>query len=276
MKDNSRKQPHIAIRVLRVVAVVYLAALVFALACEKSLIYFPTRFPNGDWGLPDSVREVSFRSSDGETIVAWWFESDKPKGTILFSHWNGGDITIRASFVGQLRREGFSVLLYDYRGYGKSSGSPDEKGLYLDAVAAYDYLRDVLNFQPGKIILLGESLGSAVSVELAKRREVAGLVLLSPFTKFGEMAWRTLPIPVGWALKSRYDSIGKIRNIHTPLAIVHGDRDTLVPIEMGQELYDAHPGTKSFYQVKGAGHNDLSDLGIDEIFRALNFVFVGR
>lgn len=275
MKDNShlRKRPHIAVRVLRALVVVYLVAIVFALACEKSMTYLPTRYPQGDWSLPDGAREVSFQTPDGETLVAWWFEAEKPKGAILFSHGNGGDLTIRASFADQLRQEGFSVLLYDYRGYGKSSGSPDEMGLYLDAVAAFDYLRDS---QPGEIILLGESLGSAVSVELTLRRQASGMVLLSPFTKFGEMAWKTVPIPVGWALKSRYNSIGKIRNIQTPLAIVHGDKDTLVPIEMGKELYNAHPGRKSFHKVHGAGHNDLSDLGLGEIIRALNFILAGR
>ncbi|MCW5946854.1 MAG: alpha/beta hydrolase [Fimbriimonadales bacterium] len=271
-RKSKRKKHHVLIRLLRIVVALYLAAIIFALSCENSMIYFPTRYPNGDWTLPDRVQEVSFRTRDGETIVAWWFPAENPRATLLFSHGNGGDIIIRAGFANKLRDEGYSVFLYDYRGYGKSTGSPHEAGLYLDSQAAYDYLRNVLQVPASEIVLFGESLGAAVSIDLATRRECAGLVLLSPFTKFGEMAWRAAPIPVGWVLRSRYDSIGKIRKIHIPAAIVHGTEDTLVPITMGHELFNAHPGRKQFFEVARAGHNDLVAIGSEPILNAVAFV----
>jgi fermentation-respiration switch protein FrsA (DUF1100 family) len=271
-RENQRNKPRTLFRLFRIVLALYLAAIVFALACENSMIYFPTRFPHGNWTLPDRVQEVSFKTQDGETIVAWWFPAENPRATLLFSHGNGGDITIRADFANKLREEGYSVLLYDYRGYGKSTGSPHEAGLYLDSQAAYDYLRNVLQVPASEIILFGESLGAAVSIDLATKRECAGLVSLSPFTNICEMAWRTLPIPIGWVLRSRYDSIAKIRQLQTPLTIVHGTNDTLVPIRMGRELFNAHPGRKQFFEIPGAGHNDLIAIGSNEILIAVRSV----
>lgn len=271
-QENRLKKPHFLIRVLNLAVALYLAAIVFAQACENSMIYFPTRYPNGDWTLPDRVQEVSLKTQDGETIVAWWFPAEIPRATLLFSHGNGGDITIRAEFASKLRDEGYSVFLYDYRGYGKSTGSPHEAGLYLDSQAAYDYLRIVLQVPASEIVLLGESLGAAVSIDLAMQRECAGLVLLSPFTNIRQMAWRTVPIPIGWVLRSRYDSIGKISKMHIPLAIVHGTEDTLVPITMGHELFNAHPGRKQFFEVSRAGHNNLVAIGSDQILNAIAFV----
>lgn len=271
-RKSKRKKPHVVIRLLGIALALYLATIVFALSCENSMIYFPTRYPNGDWTLPDRVQEVSFKARDGETIVAWWFPAENPRATLLFSHGNGGDITIRSDFANKLRNEGYSVFLYDYRGYGKSTGSPHEAGLYLDSQAAYDYLHSELRVPASEIVLFGESLGAAVSIDLATRRECAGLVLLSPFTNIREMAWRTLPIPIGWVLRSRYDSIAKIRELRAPLAIVHGTDDTLVPIEMGRKLFDVHSGKKSFFEVVGAGHNDLFEFGMPEILNAIKLM----
>ena len=165
-----------------------------------------------------------------------------------------------------LAKIGVNILAVDYRGYGKSEGKPDEAGVYRDADAAYDYLVKQRHFRAEDIIIYGHSLGGAVAVNLASRRPCGGLIVQSSFTSARAMARRMFAIPlIGYVVKSRFDSLQKIRDVHAPILIVHGTRDEVVPFAMGQQLFAAAPEPKRFYPIEGAGHNDLMEAGGEEL-----------
>jgi hypothetical protein len=150
---------------------------------------------------------------------------------------------------------GSSILMVDYRGYGKSAGHPTENGLYLDADAAYDYLRN-RGYGPDQIIVHGESLCTAVAVDLASRRECAAVVLEAAFTSGGDVAGSVLPW-IGQLLFRGFDSKRKIAQIRAPILFLHGDRDDIIPARLGRALFDAAPQPKTFAEIAGAGHNNL-------------------
>ena len=160
------------------------------------------------------------------------------------------------------------MLAVDYRGYGRSGGSPNEAGVYRDADAAYDYLVQVRHVRPKNIIVFGHSLGGAVAIDLASRRECGGLIVQSSFTSIRDMARRTFGIPLfEYIPKSRFDSLAKIQQVQAPILIVHGTRDEIVPFSMGQRLFTAAPEPKFFFPVEGAGHNDVIEIGGDQLLQ---------
>jgi uncharacterized protein len=173
----------------------------------------------------------------------------------LFLHGNAGNVTHRIDHAHAITTAGSSILVLDYRGYGKSKGHPTEQGLYLDADAAYDALTQ-LGFRPNQIILQGESLGTAVAVYLASRRPCAGLILESPLTSLSNMAGKVLPV-VGPLLAHGFNTRSKIGNVHVPLLVIHGDADEIVPFPQGQAVFKAANPPKELWRVPGAHHNDL-------------------
>ncbi|MGH7378363.1 MAG: alpha/beta hydrolase, partial [Candidatus Methylomirabilales bacterium] len=158
-----------------------------------------------------------------------------------------------------LRRTGAGVLLLDYRGYGGSGGAPTEEGLYRDGEAAAAWVEAQ---GLGPLVYVGESLGTGVAVEVALRRPPAALVLQSPFTSLTDVAARHYPyLPVRLLLKDRYESLEKIARVSCPVLVIHGDRDSIIPIAQGRKLFEAVPGRKAFLEVPGGDHNDpLWDL----------------
>ncbi|MBI4613592.1 MAG: alpha/beta hydrolase [Planctomycetes bacterium] len=232
---------------------------------EDAFIYFPTKHPEGRWDpkrLGLGVEDVHFAASDRTELHGWFVAAEAPVATLLFCHGNAGNITDRAEIAAAMREVGFSVFLFDYRGYGKSEGKPSEEGLYLDGEAAFDWLARQDDVDRGRIVLFGESLGGAVAAELALRRKAGALVLQSTFTSAREMARRVLPIfPVGPFLRHDYDTLGKAPRIRVPLLVVHGDRDSMIPFEMGRRIYEAANDPKRFHPVERADHNDLYDVG---------------
>lgn len=220
-------------------------------------IYHPFRHPDGEWQVQQELgaHDVWLRTADGVRIHAWWIEKrDAPLAT-LHLHGNGGNITHRALPARQIADAGSSVLLLDYRGYGKSEGRPGEAGLYKDADAAYDYLI-AQGYSPERIVVHGESLGTAVAVDLAARKPCAGVVLEAPFPSVKAVAARVLPI-VGPLLISGFDSQSKIGKVEAPLLFVHGTRDQVISYDLGTELYQAAPEPKELLTVEGGDHNDL-------------------
>ncbi len=216
----------------------------------------------GSSSVPDAAQasalgaeDVWLRAADGVKIHGWWVRSEGSRLATLFLHGNAGNIGHRGPHIREIAAAGSDVLIIDYRGYGRSQGRPTEQGLLLDADAAYEYLA-----ARGKpIVLHGESLGSAVAVELATRRRAAGLVLETPFTSLRAEAGRVLPV-LGPLVVWGFDSKSRIARLHVPLLVIHGDRDITVPYRLGRELYDAAPGPKSFWTVTGADHNDIIDV----------------
>ena len=173
----------------------------------------------------------------------------------LYLHGNAGNITHRGSQIREITSAGSSILMLDYRGYGKSSGRPTEGGLYADAEAAYQHLLKI-GYQPGQIILHGESIGCAVAIHVASRNTCAGVVLETPFTSAKDVAQTVLPV-LGPMLIWSFNSVNIISRVRVPMLFMQGDRDEIIPLRLGQKLFAAAPGPKSFWIIEGAGHNDI-------------------
>jgi fermentation-respiration switch protein FrsA (DUF1100 family) len=221
------------------------------------MIFRPLRYPGGRWETQAELgaRDVWLQTSDGIRLHAWFLEAPGSRLVTMYLKGNGTNLTNRLGHLREIVPAGSSVLILDYRGYGKSQGRPTERGLYRDADAGYDHLIG-MGYQPRQIVILGESLGSAVAVDLARRRPCGGVVLECPFTSFSALAGAVVPW-AGRLFASGFNSLGKIRGVHTPLLIIHGDRDTIAPYAMGRALFAAANEPKSFWTVEGATHIDI-------------------
>jgi hypothetical protein len=221
------------------------------------MLYYPMSYPQGDWEAQEAVgaQDVWLTTQDGVRLNGWWFPKSDSALATLFLHGNAGNVTHRIDHAQAVRTAGSSILVIDYRGYGKSGGHPGEHGLYLDADAGFeDLIRR--GYPPNRIILHGESLGAAVAAELASRRQCAALILESPFASLSQMAGTVLPV-VGPLLAHGFDTDSKIRKVHVPLLLIHGDADEVVPFSQGEAVFKCANVPKTFWQVSGAHHNDL-------------------
>jgi fermentation-respiration switch protein FrsA (DUF1100 family) len=255
---------------LRILVVLVLAGGALLLL-EKRLIYFPMRAHEvTPAGLGLKHEEVELRAEDGVRLHAWYLPVEGARLTFLVCHGNAGNISHRLDRVLLLQaRLTASSLLFDYRGYGKSEGSPDEPGTYRDARAAYRWLVGK-GVEPRRIVLFGESLGSAVALQLALEVEARALVLEAPFASIPEMARAVYPFLPLWPLvKTRYDNAGKVSGLRLPLLVMHGDRDEVVPFAQGRRVFDAAPQPKRFFPIPGASHNDTYLVGGDAYWKAL-------
>ena len=219
--------------------------------------YYPMKYPSGFWELQSKLgaKDVWLLTSDGVRLHAWWVMAPQASLVTLYLHGNAGNISHRFMPIRDITAAGSSVLMLDYRGYGRSEGSPSEHGLYADADAAYRYLLDH-GYRARHIVLQGESLGTAAAVDLAARKECAGVVLEAAFTSGRDVANTVLPV-IGPLLFRGFDSKSKIATIRAPLLFFHGDRDEIIPLKLGRRLFEAAPEPKYFIEIPGAGHNDL-------------------
>ncbi len=244
---------------------------------ENSMLYHPTPLTGatpGAWRVP--FEAVRIDTPDGAALGAWWCPRPEPAAPVLlFFHGNAGNREDRLHNVAGLWRAGVSVLIFDYRGYGDSSGTPSEAGLYADGAAAFDWLATRVPDRP--ITLFGRSLGGAVAARVAAVRPAAGLILESTFTSAPDMAGRVLPFPgVRYLVRSRFDALAAVRKLTAPLLVIHGSADELVPISMGRALYEAAATRdKTFREVPGGRHNDTYDVAGDDYWRWLR-EFLGR
>lgn len=241
---------------------------------QRSQLFAPTRYPEGDWdpgrhGL--TYQDVWFRSEDGTRLHGWWFEARRARATVVYCHGNAGSLGDRVEIFANLVRLKVNVFAYDYRGFGKSDGEPSEKGLCADVRAALDYATGPLGVDPGRLILFGHSMGGAVAIDGAYNRPVAGLVVQSSFTDVVSMARHAYTsVPMHWIARNQFRSIDKVAKITCPKLFLHGDADDRVPFEMGQKLYAAAAPPKSWFPVRGAGHNDLHVFGGRAYLRVLS------
>lgn len=220
-------------------------------------VYFPSKYPQGlwDWQAQLGAVDVWLDTPDGVRIHGWFVNRQGARFVTLFVHGNAGNITDRSSHIREITAAGSSILIIDYRGYGKSNGRPTERGIYTDAETAYDHLVKS-GYRAEQIILHGESLGTAVTVDLASRRQCAGVVLEAPFTSGRDVARTVLPY-LGPMLLWSFNSRAKIGRIHAPVLFIHGNRDEIIPLRLGQALFAATPEPKSFWIVPDAGHNNI-------------------
>ena len=229
----------------------------------NALLFFPTRALDATPALARlPYEDLELATSDGERLHGWWIPAARPPAVahVLFFHGNGGNISHRLPHARALTDAGLDVLLFDYRGYGRSTGSPDEKGTYRDARAAREALLARPGVEPAAVVYLGESLGGAVAVELAVEHPPAALVLQSSFTSLRAMARLHYPVVPAVAVPDAYPTIDRIARVACPVLVVHGDRDDIVPAGHGRALFAAARGPKRLEIVPGAGHNDLLDV----------------
>lgn len=229
-----------------------------------SLTYFPEQEiaqTPADFGLRH--RELQFDTGDGERLFGWWITTEQtpPSGHILLCHGNGGNIGDRLIDADLLCRAGFNLLLFDYRGYGRSTGRPDEEGTYRDADAARDALLDQPECDPAGVVYLGESLGGAIALALALQSPPRGLVLESTFTSLRAVARHHYRVIPPGMVPDAYPSIRRIGKLHVPLLLLHGDRDEVVPISEARALYEAGREPKRMHVFGGLGHSDLVSAG---------------
>lgn len=249
----------LAWRSARVPIVVYLGILLLFAAFENSLTYFPVKYPAGEWkptGLV--IEDAEFTAADGTKLHGWYAPVENPTAVILFCHGNAGNITHRADLLYEMQTSiGASILALDYRGYGKSEGAPDEAGLKQDARAARAWLAQRAGVSEQQIVLMGESLGGAVAVDLAAKDGARGLVLEDTFTSLPDMAGYHYPwLPARWLMRGRFDSLGLIKQYHGPLLMSHGTSDSIVPHHYAEKLFSVANEPKQLMWDTGADHND--------------------
>jgi fermentation-respiration switch protein FrsA (DUF1100 family) len=237
------------------IAIAFAVGILFMIASRAS--YYPIKYPGGFWEQQSKLgaEDVWLLASDGVRLHAWWVKARQASLATLYLHGNAGNLTHRFLQILEITAGGSSVLMLDYRGYGKSGASPSENGLYADADAAYLYLLDH-GYSARHIVLQGESLGTAVAVDLASRKECAGVVLEAAFTSGRDVANTVLPL-IGPLVFRGFDSKSKIAKIRAPLLFFHGDRDEIIPLKLGRSLFEAAPKPKWFIEIPEAGHNDL-------------------
>ena len=238
----------------------------------KDFIFFPEPLIGAT---PESAglafEDVYVTTSDGVRVNGWYVPAEGATITLLWFHGNAGNLSDRVHQLRQLHDQlRVNIFMIDYRQYGRSEGEVSEAGTYLDAEAALAFLRGRPGASEHRIVYYGQSLGSAVAVELARRAPPDGLILEAPFLSIQEMARAAVPLlPVGALISTKYDSLSKIGAIHVPLLILQGDQDEVVPYAHGRRLFAAANQPKRFYTIAGAHHNDTYLAGGEGYFDAL-------
>lgn len=244
---------------------------------DQLFVYHPHPWIDKDWRsitrLP--LEDVWFPAADGARLFGWYVESSAANPVLLWCHGNGGNIIHRLDNLRHLHQLGLSVFLFDYRGYGKShSLLPSESGLYQDALGAYDYVTRKRMVRPDRLVLFGRSLGAAVAADLAAQKPGAGLILESPFPSIEAVVRLHYGgYPLHWLLGAEYRLIDRLPHLSLPKLILHGDRDHIIPMQLGREVFNAAKPPKDWYVIQGADHNDTYLVGGSSYFRRLaNFI----
>lgn len=259
MTEKTKKKTKLYIRIIRsfLLGVVIIAASIRLFG--DFLIYFNQRHPIGDWDVSNikNLEEHEIRVTNDVALHAWYFPTNTDKELLLFIHGNAGNVTTRKARAKLFQMAGYPVFLFDYRGYGKSTGSPSEKGLNQDVKAVMAYVKEKI--KPQKIVLFGESIGAAFAIYLAQYEPVHALILEAPFTSIHDMSSALFGFRLPkFLLSSQLPSIERIQNINYPLLVIHGTNDKVIPFEQGKKIFAASPAQiKDFYGAKGAGHNGI-------------------
>ena len=240
-------------------AIAYAAVVALAWLFQKHLVYFPaverevTATPQA-YGLP--FEDVTLTTADGEKLGAWWVPMEQARGTVLIFYGNAGNMSHRLDYLAMFHRLRYSTLIVDYRGYGRSTGTPSEQGTYRDAEAAWDHLRSVRGAKPEDVVIMGESIGGAVAAWLAARVAPRALVLSSTFTSMPNLAAQLYPVlPVRLISRFSYDNLAALKALKAPVLVAHSRNDDIVPFSHGRALFEAANEPKQFLEMQG-GHND--------------------
>ena len=263
------------LRFLRYAAIglvsLYLAALALLYLVQRRLEYFPSSETRPPIEAGFAAAEVlTLKTADGESLEAWHVAAKPGRPTILYFHGNGGRLYFYGKRFARMVEGGNGLLAISYRGYGRSTGSPSEAGLREDADTAYRYLENA-GVPASAMVVLGDSLGSAIAIGLAAKHRFAAIILDSPFSSAADVAaWRYPIFPVRYLMSDTYRSIRSIKSIHTPLLVLHGTADTVVPIRFARKLFRHANDPKEMVEIDNAGHVVTRDAAVLE--QALGFI----
>ena len=258
----------------------YVAVGLGCVGMQSRFIFYPSRYPEGNWDAASMglhAEDCWFTSADGTRLHGWFCGHPKATGTLLWCHGNAAHLANRGPAIRAWQEHlGLQVFIFDYRGYGRSQGSPEESGIYDDVRAAYDYLVARPEVDRTRLFVLGRSLGGAVGTQLALDRPCTKLILESAFTSIGAMARRVMPLltPFTYLVRTKFDTLGKVPHITVPVMVLHGVDDGLVPFSHGEQIFAAAPEPKRFYAIAGAGHNNITYVATDAYWSAIRaFLF---
>ncbi|MEA3491934.1 MAG: alpha/beta hydrolase [Campylobacterota bacterium] len=244
------------LRVMLTLISAYVVVLVLVFLFQSRLIFFPMHSVDmtpKNIGL--DFEDVRLQTKDGIVISAWFIPSQEQKGLLLFCHGNAGNISHRLESIRIFHDLGLSVLIFDYRGYGQSEGVISEEGSYLDAQAAWEYLVEDRHIDPSEIIIFGRSIGGAIATQLATKKEAAALILESSFTSITDLGAQLYPyLPIRFLSRYDYDTSSRLKQIHTPLLIIHSPDDEVIPFTHAKLLYDSANEPKELLEITG-DHN---------------------
>lgn len=248
----------LALKVI-ITTLIAVSGLIVVLYFSQDRLIFPAPHGIRPQAIHPSFKTVSISTPDSETLFALHHPDEANQATILVFHGNADAALFQQPRGVSLAQAGFGVLLIEYRGYPGSTGKPSEKGLIIDGLAAFDFIR---SGHGGDIGVYASSLGTGIAIPLAAERDVFAMVLESPFDSIQAIARNAFPwIPMGLLLKHKFRSDDVIGRVDAPLLIIHGSADSVIPIEHGKALFDLAPAGSRFMEIPGAGHNNLSLFG---------------
>ena len=249
----------------------YLAVVAGLYLYQRQLLYHPDRARPLLGALARlGVREVALPTADGLSLLAWYLPASGERPVIVYFHGNAGHIGYRADRIERFAREGYGVLMLEYRGFGGNPGEPSEAGLLEDAAAALRFIA-AQGVPARRLVLYGESLGTGVAVQAATTHQVGAVVLESPYTSIAAAAQFHYPfIPASWLVSDRYDLLSRIAQVKAPILMLHGARDGIIPLRLGEALFAAAPEPKEQWIAPQAGHADLGWFGALDI--AVGFI----
>ena len=275
-KETGRNSPPEVLRLvsaLIVVAIVLIALYAYATMVRRASMFYPEKYPTGMWDAAAHLhpRDVTFGTPDGVRLHGWLFESNTANAPmVIWCHGNAGNITERSQVAQELRRRGVDVLLFDWRGYGKSEGDPTESSLYRDAEAVYAFVTDELHRTPGQIVIYGESLGGPYAAWLAMRRQSRCVIIENSFPSLRELGnVLYAPLPLGYFAPCSMTTTRWLNKAGVPVLVMHGRRDQVIPFALGMKLYDDLRVPKKLLVSENAGHSEIAATEGDRYYEAV-------
>jgi hypothetical protein len=265
----------VVFRLVIILTMAGLLALAVILFFEDHFVFRPSRGPRGSWDPPAGAESCTFRTRDGLGLHGWWHPGEgagdpSQRPVLLYCHGRSGNVTHRAEMLGRLAARGFGVFLFDYRGYGKSEGTPGEHGLCLDAEAAHRHLVEERHVSPRRIVCFGRSLGCTPALHVALVRRTAGLVMDGAFENVSAVVQHRLHgLPLALFVRNRFDNLERVRRLKVPLLVMHGSKDDMVPLGQAEAVFNAAPKPKEFCLIEGGGHGEASDPASEAYYEAL-------
>ena len=256
----------------------YLGICLLAYLFQRNLLYFPIRWSEEEARRANpGFEEVRIVTSDGEKLHAWLQRLEDSPWTVVIFHGNAGNLYYHQATLLPFRKLGLQAILFDYRGYGSSSGSPSQQGLLRDGEAVVEYVEKTLKVPRERIVYFGQSLGSGVAVLLAQKRPPARLILESAYPSLSQVASIHYPfLPSSLLLRDRFESTTAVRGLSCPILFLHPALDEIIPVSLGRALFETAHEPKKFVELPGAHHNDSFDVAMAEQVEAIgDFLQVG-